>query len=94
MELVRRTDGLVSPLAIVRAIRGETHAGLARAIGVAPETLFSWERGETNIPTGAMAKRLGLALGWRWQDLLGEPKPHDEAWRTLVEARQRIAASR
>jgi hypothetical protein len=41
-----------------------------------------------------MAKRLGMALGWRWQDLLLPPLPHEEAWPMLLDARRRQAEMR
>ena len=93
MELTRTSDDLVSRLALVRAIRDQTHQTVARRVGVTHETLYEWER-EGKIPTQSMAKRLAMALGWKWQDLLLPPLPHDEAWSMLLDARKRQAALR
>lgn len=93
MELVRTTDGMVTRLAVVRAIRNVSHQTLARQIGEEATVVFSWERGEP-IPTTAAVKRLGLALGWRWQDLFLPPQTYDEAWQFLLDARQAAAGLR
>lgn len=93
MEMTRTPEGLVTPLAVVRSIRDLTHQTVGHRVGVKAEQVLAWERGEP-IPAGAMAKRLGLALGWEWQDLLGPHLPTEEAWSTLVHARQKIAECR
>jgi ribosome-binding protein aMBF1 (putative translation factor) len=94
MELHRCADGTVTPLAVVRALQGITIDTLAKRVQEDPCVVFSWETGATEIPSDAAAKRLALALGWRWRDLLVEPLPYEEAWQTLLDGRQRIAASR
>lgn len=92
MELPRTPEGLVTPLAVVRACRAIPHRTLAQRIGVDWQTLREWELGEGNPPPASW-KRLGLALGWRWQDLCGPHLDPDDAWQTLLDARQRIAAA-
>lgn len=94
MELPRREDGLVEPLAVVRAIRDVSHKALAARVGVDAETVLRWETGREPIPSVAMTKRLGLALGWSWYDLATPPRPVGEAWQTVLAARQAIAATR
>lgn len=94
MELPRRADGLVEPLAVVRSIRDVSHKTLAARVGVDAETVYRWECGEESIPSTAMMKRLGLALGWAWCDLASPPKPMGEAWQTVLAARQAIASTR
>ncbi len=91
MELPRTLKGEVTPLAVVRAIRAISLKMLAQQIGASWQDVRDWELGEARIPNAATAKRLALALGWRWQDISGEPLSHDEALRTTLEARQRIA---
>jgi len=83
----------VTPLAVVRAIRGLSHQTVGRRVGVEAEQVLAWERGEPIRPAAAV-KRLGLALGWEWRDLMGPAVPHKDAWSTLVEARQKIARAR
>jgi DNA-binding XRE family transcriptional regulator len=92
MELARTPEGLVTPLAVVRACRDLPHRTLAKRVGVTWEEIAEWERGE-GCPTSAMWKRLGMALGWRWDDLCGPHLDPDDAWRTLLDVRQRIAAA-
>lgn len=80
----------MTPLAVVRACRDVPHCTLARMVGVTKADLGQWERGEGR-PAPAMWKRLALALGWRWEDLAGPHLDPDDAWQTLLDARQRIA---
>jgi hypothetical protein len=94
MELHRCADGMVTPLAVVRAMQGVTIDTLAKRIQYPASDVFAWETGQEPIPSDAAAKRLAMALGWRWTDLLGAPMPYDQAWSLLLEGRQRIAASR
>jgi hypothetical protein len=93
MELTRTPHGLVTPLAVVRAVRNTSLKMLARQVGAPWNDVRDWEAGEARIPTAAMTKRLGLALGWKWQDLTADPLDPDDAWQTLCDARQRIAAA-
>jgi DNA-binding XRE family transcriptional regulator len=92
MELPRTDEGLVTPLAVVRACRDISHRTLARRVDVTWEDIAAWEVGDGR-PAPATMKRLGLALGWNWQDLAGEHLDPDDAWQTLLDARQRIAAA-
>jgi len=92
MELPRTPEGLVTPLAVVRACRDVSHRTLARRVGSHWEDIADWERGEGR-PATATWKRLGLALGWSWEDLAGPHLDPDDAWQTLLDARQRIAAA-
>lgn len=87
MELIRTSDDLVTRIALVRSIRGLTHARLAQAVMVDPVTVLHWERGEDPL-TPAMCKRLGLVLRWQWSEFMLPPQPHDEAWNSLVKFRQ------
>lgn len=91
MELPRTPHGLVTPLAVVRAVRKAPLKTLARQVGVPWQDVRDWELGEATIPSPAMTKRLALALGWKWQDLAGPHLEPEDAWQTLVHARQRIA---
>jgi len=93
MELPRTSSGLVMPLAVVRAVRGVSIKSLARQVDTTWQDVRDWEAGEARIPSAAMTKRLGLALGWKWQDLAADPLDPDDAWQTLCDARQRIAAA-
>lgn len=87
MELIRTNEDQVTRLALVRAIRGTTHQTLGHAVGVDATTVFRWERG-TVKPLPCQVKRLGLALGWPWTDLMDVPLPYDDAWTTLLNARK------
>lgn len=89
VELIRTNEDQVTKIALVRAIRGTTHAALGHVLGVEATTIFAWERG-TAKPLPCQVKRLGLALGWPWAELLGAPLPHDTAWEQLVAARKAI----
>jgi hypothetical protein len=94
MQLNTTTNGTVTPLATIRAIRAVTPETLGRRVGVEPEQVFRWETDQEPIPSDAMCKRLGLALMWPWRDLAAPAVPYSDAWRALVDARQRSAASR
>lgn len=85
MQLIRTEDDLVTRIALVRAMRGVSHASLAKQLGVEAAQVLHWERGELVKPS--MAKRLGLALRWPWSEFMLAPLPHDEAWDSLVKAR-------
>lgn len=93
MELPRTPEGLVTPLAVVRAAQGASLKGVARQVGVRWEDVRDWEQGEARVPNAAMWKRLGLALGWRWADLVEAPCEYDDAWQALLNVRQAIAAA-
>lgn len=92
MELPRTPEGLVTPLAVVRAIQNVSIKTLAARVQVSWQDVVEWERGAKQ-PSSAEAKRLALALGWRWRDLSGPALEADDAWQTLLDARQRIAAA-
>lgn len=89
MELPRVADGRVTRLAVARCVRGVTCLTLAKRVGVHPDDISLWERGALSIPSLAMCKRLGLALGWPWEDFMLEPLDHESAWNRLLSARQR-----
>jgi len=89
MELPRLPDGRVTRLAVARSVRGVTCLILSNRVGVTSVDITAWERGIAPIPSLAMCKRLGLALGWPWEDLMLEPLDHESAWNRLVSARQR-----
>lgn len=93
MELIRQDDDLVTRLALVRAMRGTSHATLAKQIGADAVTVLAWERGKEQM-TPATCKRVGLALRWPWHEFMLEPMPHDDAWDSLVKFRQAVAESR
>lgn len=89
MELIRTPEDLVTRVALVRAMRGLSHATLAKRLGVEAADVLQWERGRPVKP--AMAKRMSLAMRWRWEDFLLPPMAHDDAWSSLVEFRQHVA---
>jgi len=89
MQLPLAPDGRVSRLAIARGVRGVSCIALGRRVGVTAEQISVWERGKSPIPSLATHKRLGLALGWPWEDLMLEPLDHESAWNRLVSARKR-----
>lgn len=93
MELPRTPEGLVTQLAVVRAAQGVSLKCLARQVGATWEDVRDWEQGEASVPSGAMWRRLGMALGWRWCDLVEAPAEYDDAWQTLLHVRQAIAAA-
>lgn len=90
MELIRTADDLVTRIALVRAMRGLTHAKLGMKLGVDAVKVLHWERGQEQM-TPAQCKRAGLVLRWRWQDFMAPPLPHEDAWGKLVEYRQAAA---
>lgn len=87
MELIRQDDDKVTRLALVRAMRGITHATLGRQLGVDAVTILAWERGKEQM-TPAQCKRAAMALWWPWPEFMLEPMPHDDAWDSLVKFRQ------
>lgn len=88
MDLIKTEDGMVTALSLVRTIRILSHADVARDVGVDPETILRWERGE-KLPNQAMAMRLGLLLRWPWLDfLLAEPMTDKVAQAQLAAARK------
>lgn len=89
MELSPTPDGRVTRLAIARGVRGITCLTLSKRVGVTSVDIMAWERGISPIPSLAIYKRLGLALAWPWEDLMGEPLDRESAWNRLVSARQR-----
>jgi transcriptional regulator with XRE-family HTH domain len=90
VELIRTADDLVTRVALVRSMRGLTHAKLAERLMVDPVTVLHWERGQDPL-TPALCKRLGLALRWQWTDFMLPAIPHDDAWQSLVQYRQAAA---
>jgi len=93
MELTKTPEGNVSRLALVRAIRDQTHQAVGRQVGVTHNVVYEWERYDM-VPSTAMAKRLAMALGWKWQDLLLPSLPYEDAWTMLLDARKRQASLR
>jgi len=88
MELPRTPHDLVTPLAVVRSVRRVSLKELGRRVGVKYEDVRDWERGEARIPSQAMTKRLGLALGWPWEDIAGAHLDPGDAQERLMRARK------
>ncbi|MGN0995699.1 MAG: helix-turn-helix transcriptional regulator [Candidatus Ventricola sp.] len=64
-----RARGAQSPIASARMSAGMTQAQLAEAIGVKPQQVGNWERGERNPKLDAL-ERIAGACGCTVQDLI------------------------
>jgi ribosome-binding protein aMBF1 (putative translation factor) len=90
MELTRTSDNLVTRVALVRAMRGWSHATLAQKVGVDALTVLRWERGQESL-TPAMCKRLGMAMRWKWHEFSLPALPYDEAVGSLTMFRRKAS---
>lgn len=85
-------EGLVTGLAIARAVRSCSRDTLATRVFVKTVDITAWERGAAT-PTGAQLRRLGLALRWPMANLQVQPVDLDEAAALVSGAKQRIHRS-
>lgn len=67
-KIAPRNTGNSSPITRARMAAGLTQAQLAEKIGVLPQQIGSWERGERNPKLDAL-RRIAAALGCTIDDL-------------------------
>lgn len=81
-ELVRLIDDY-------RDTHGQpSDASIARAIGVAPQTLSSWrKRGIRELPNEEALRRLAKLLGADYEDFVLQVALFDARWRTTMPTR-------